>query len=133
MTYSKKDIDHKLKEYKSLSRIKRQLEFELSLPLTDIADSDESCVNHGSQRHELVKLLMPVATELRRMEYYIELLPREVGMILKALYFEGLTYRDTAAMFMIDVKSVTNRRNQGLSELAVMYSRLPDGSHKNPT
>jgi DNA-directed RNA polymerase specialized sigma24 family protein len=116
MTYTKKDVVCKLREYPALMRIKQQIEFELSL--LSAADSE--------QMSKLSEALLPVSTELRRMEFYIELLPEEDGAIIKSLYFGGLTHRDAATKLVIDTKTVTNRKNRGLAELAVMYSRLPD-------
>jgi DNA-directed RNA polymerase specialized sigma24 family protein len=114
MTCTKNDVVRKLQEYPALMRIKQQLEFELSL-LPDESDT----------RDKLSETLLPVATELRRMEFYIGLLAEDDGAVIKALYIDGLTYRGTATKLAMSEKNVTLRKNRGIAELAVMYSRLP--------
>jgi hypothetical protein len=115
MKYTKDDITHKLQEYPSLNRMKQQFEFELSL------------INEDQEhKSKLTDLLFPVVTELRRMDYYISLLDEEDSAVLTALFFEKLTYKATASKLHVDAKTIVNRRNHGLSELAAMYSRLPE-------
>jgi DNA-directed RNA polymerase specialized sigma24 family protein len=121
LEYSKEDIIRKLQEYPSLIRTKQQLEFELSL--LPVSDTDTG----GSQVHsKLMGFLMPVDTELRRMDFYISLLAEDDKAVLTALYIENLTYKETATKLMIDAKTISKRKTRGLSELAVMYSRLPE-------
>lgn len=120
MTYSKEDIARKLRDYPSLIRQQRQLEFELAL-------LSENALNpkNGDARNILEELLMPVSTELRRLECYIGLLPEKDSAVLRLLFLEGLTNKETAAKLMIDEKTVVKRKDRGLDELAAMYSRLP--------
>jgi DNA-directed RNA polymerase specialized sigma24 family protein len=119
--YTKEDIACKLQEYPSLIRTKQQLEFELSL--LPASDTD---TGHAQTQSKLMELLLPVDTELRRMDFYIRLLAEDDSAVLTALYIENLTYKETATKLMIDAKTISKRKTRGLSELAVMYSRLPE-------
>jgi DNA-directed RNA polymerase specialized sigma24 family protein len=121
--YTKEDVIRKLQEYPSLIRAKQQLEFELSLLPESNADT-----GNAQTRSKLRGLLLPVDTELRRMDFYINLLAEDDKVILTALFFEKLTHKEMASRLSIDAKTIYTRKNRGLADLAAMYNRLPNDS-----
>jgi DNA-directed RNA polymerase specialized sigma24 family protein len=114
MEYTHSDVVRRLREYPALACIKRQLELELSLLSADDVGRDK-----------LSEHLLPIATELRRTEFYIELLSEKCSKVIWLLFIDGLTHKEAAARLEIDEKTVARRKERGLSELAAMYSRLP--------
>jgi len=116
MQYTKDDIDRKFKEYRALTLVKRQLEFEL-----EIGGSRET----NADGHDAINLQFSrVSTEIRRIDFYISLLDVEVAAAIRAVYFEGLSNKKAGVKLFVDARTIAKRKSLGLTALAEMYSRL---------
>ena len=94
------------------------LDFEMTL-LDDIEG------DNGKYRNALKLQLSQVSAEIRRMDFYINLLSEEYSAVLKAIYIDGMSHMRAAAVLFIDRRTLVRRKEHGLKSLAEMYSRLP--------
>ena len=73
---------------------------------------------------ELEAELAKTALLLERIEYYIQILPPKSSDVLRLLFLENKTYTETAEALGVSVDTVKSKRKKGISEVAVMFSRL---------
>lgn len=78
----------------------------------------------GAEYHALKNLIYNLRLELRRLEYYLSLLPNEEYEVIKWSYFEGLSWPAITAKALASQSTMQRRRRRGVDRLVGFYSVL---------
>lgn len=78
----------------------------------------------GAEYHALKNLIYNMRLELRRLEYYLTLLPNEESKVIKWSYFEGLSWRTITAKAHASQSTMQRRRKRGVDRLVGFYDVL---------
>jgi hypothetical protein len=92
-------------------------------------------INHvdnqrNAKYHTLHNVIYTIGTEIRRLEYYISLLPKEEAEIIRWFYFEGLTWTTITNKAFKSQSTAQRCKNNGFNTLVRFYSTLDNLSEK---
>ena len=107
--YSKENIVELLGNYRELRKNVKLLEFEAE----------------HAPRKSVINALNKARTEIDRLEFYISLLDEKKASVLKLLYIDGLTWKETQQRLSISGNTLFRYRGDAIAELTEMCGRLP--------
>jgi hypothetical protein len=74
--------------------------------------------------HALKSVTYTMGLEVRRLEYYLSLLPKEESDVIRWLWFEGLSWSDITKKSLMSQSTLQRRKKQGFETLVGYYSLL---------
>ncbi len=90
----------------------------------------------NARYYALKSVVGSLSVEVRRMDYYLSLLPIEESTVIRCFYFEGMNLMEITQNSTVSQSTVQRRKKQGLDRLTGYYSvldnlsdTLTDGSH----
>ena len=151
MSEMKKRVESMLKNYPAMTKKLKVLEFEMEFITKSLHPniienlvfshtgeervsgsfrSDKTAniaIEHvDSQRDEryyaLKNRIDNIRQELRRLEHYLSLLPKEEAEAIRWFYFEGLSWDAIAEQTLVTQKTMQRRRKRGVDTLIHYYS-----------
>lgn len=108
------------------SQSERVQKGKISDKTSEIAVSYSECVVNMNLRlrGELEDDLARAKLAIERMEYYINLLDKQVSDIIRALYIDGLTFAATCEKLCVSLGTAQKLRKKGVEMLVEMYNRV---------
>jgi hypothetical protein len=76
----------------------------------------------NAKYYALKSVVYTLSTKIRRLDYYLSLLPNEESDTIRWFYFEGLSWADISKKTAVTVRSMQRRRKCGLDRLVNFYS-----------
>lgn len=76
----------------------------------------------NAKYHALKNLIYNMRLEVRRLEHYLSLLPKEESDVIKWFYFEGLSWAAITKKDIVTQRTMQNRRQRGFDKLVSHYS-----------
>ena len=77
---------------------------------------------HFARYHELKNMVYSLNEGIRRLEYYLSLLPNEESEVIRWYYFERLSWNDIANKASLTARNLQYRRKRGLVRLVNLYN-----------
>jgi predicted DNA-binding protein YlxM (UPF0122 family) len=78
----------------------------------------------NGEYHALRTLIGNMQVEIKRIEYYLSLLPKKEAAVIKMFYFENLTWDQIAKRTFWAPRSLQRYKARGIEELVKLYSML---------
>lgn len=78
----------------------------------------------NARYHALKSVLYTMALEIRRLEYYLSLLPNEESDVIRLACFEGLSWNDIAKATSLTDRTMQRRRKRGIDRLVGFYTGI---------
>lgn len=89
-----------------------------------IAYNDKRYFINIKQKVELEDELANLQNQIRRIEFYIDILEPRYSCVLRDLYIEGYTFEGTAIKEHISITAVKNNRRAGIKKLVKMLQMV---------
>jgi predicted DNA-binding protein YlxM (UPF0122 family) len=78
----------------------------------------------NAKYHVTKSLIHSIGIEVRRLEYYLALLPEEESTVIRRFYFDALSIGDIARTVFTPERTVQRRKTRGIEKLASFYGLL---------
>ena len=156
-----KQVEMLLKNYPAMKRELQVLRFELGSITTSLHPEvilDKTFARSGNERvagshtsdktadmvveyvdsqrnsvyHALNALIHNTQAELRRLEYYLSLLPPDEAEVVRLFYFDALSWEEITLKAGCSLSTLQRRKKKGVEKLAYYYSILDSFSPDNP-
>ena len=157
MLETRKKVEADLKEYPMLKRKETILKYEsqhpqhvtehevigalaLSHSVQEMAGSagyisDETERLNRDASFEIAQELFNVRRKMKKLEFYVSQLPPKQAEVIRKHYFEEYSWPALQKELHVSSRTLINRRDEGLNELATMYQymeQVTQSSKKTP-
>jgi len=76
----------------------------------------------NARYHAMKNLIYNMHLEVRRLEHYLSLLPKEESDVIKWFYFEGLSWAAITKITLVTQRTMQRRKQRGFDKLVGYYS-----------